>query len=291
MASVLVAFEVPGGPCFRKLKVPSLGAEPSLEQCQKFTGATPLSTTTELEPGMSRVTRSKDEARASYDRLSRWYDWLSGPAEARCRDAGLRMLAAREGESVLEIGFGTGHALLALARAVGPTGMVYGIDLSPGMLGLAQQRVRAAGLSERVELTCGDGVRLPLETNKVDAVFTSFTLELFDTPEIPQVLAECGRVLREGGRVAVVALSATEKPGAALRLYEWAHARFPRFVDCRPIFLAQAVRAAGFQVVNEARMTMARLLPVSVLVALKGNQTAPGVSCPALPRSAVDGTA
>jgi len=228
-----------------------------------------MPTTGHIETAISRVTRSRDEARASYDRLSRWYDWLSGPAEARCRDAGLRMLAARAGESVLEIGFGTGHALLALARAVGPAGRVYGIDLSPGMVGLAEQRIREAGLSGRVELTCGDAVHLPLETNSVDAVFTSFTLELFDTPEIPLVLAECRRVLRTGGRIAVVALSNTERPGPALRLYEWAHARFPRFVDCRPIFLAQAVRDAGFEVVSEARMTMARLLPVSIVLAVK----------------------
>jgi len=73
-----------------------------------------------LDQDISRVTRSKDEARRTYDRLSRRYDLLAAAGERRCREAGLRLLAVKEGERVLEIGCGTGQALTALARAVGP---------------------------------------------------------------------------------------------------------------------------------------------------------------------------
>ncbi len=214
---------------------------------------------------MSRVTRSKDEARASYDKMSRWYDTLAGGSERKYREIGLRQLNVREGESVLEIGYGTGHALLALARAVGTSGRVYGIDISEGMHAIAEQRVREADLTKRVELTVGDAARLPYAADSMDAIFMCFTLELFDTPEIPVVLRECRRVLRPGGRLGVVAMSQPAKPTTMIKLYEWAHQRFPSYVDCRPILVQAALEEAGFQVGDITTLLMWGL-PVDIIV-------------------------
>jgi demethylmenaquinone methyltransferase/2-methoxy-6-polyprenyl-1,4-benzoquinol methylase len=217
------------------------------------------------KPEVARVTRTKQEAKASYDRLSRWYDVLAGRFEGKYRGVGLQMLGAREGEKVLEIGFGTGHCILALAQSVGSSGKVYGIDISEGMFNITQSRVREAGLAERVELKCGDAAKLPFEAGTFDAVFVSFTLELFDTPEIPVVLNECQRILRSGGRISIVAMSKRGKDTLSMRLYEWAHRKFPKFFDCRPILVQKALEGAGFLICDAIEMSMLGLSGEAVL--------------------------
>jgi ubiquinone/menaquinone biosynthesis C-methylase UbiE len=151
-----------------------------------------------------RVRRTKPEAQAAYNRLSRWYDLLSGSSEARPRQAGLALLKAQPGEIILDTGPGTGHSLAALAHAVGKTGYVHGLDLSPGMLAVSRLRLQKTGIgasAAEVSLVCGDALHLPYPAGAFDAVFSSFNLELFDTPEIPRVLEECRRVMRPGGRI------------------------------------------------------------------------------------------
>jgi len=183
-----------------------------------------------------------------YDRLGRWYDVLTAFGEGRLREAGLKLLYPQPGEVALEVGCGTGHALLGLARGVGDGGKVVGIDLSRSMLEVARRRVSRAGLVERVTLVLGDARRLPLPTGAVDLVFLSFTLELFGDADARRVLAECRRVLGKAGRLGVVALDARGEPSALRRAYEWAHRQWPEVVDCRPIGLLELLETEGFEV-------------------------------------------
>ncbi len=223
---------------------------------------------TDSETEISRVTRSKLEAKVSYDRLSKRYDMMAGRFERKYREAGLRKLGAREGEKVLEVGFGTGHCILALAQSVDDQGSVYGIDISEGMCRVAQSKVEKAGLAERVKLYCGDAAQLPFEADLFDAVFMSFALELFDTPEITIVLYECRRVLKGGGRICVVAMAKKGEDGVMAKLYEWFHGKFPKYADCRPIFGRKMLEQAGFRIHDVTEMSMWGL-PVEIVLASK----------------------
>jgi demethylmenaquinone methyltransferase/2-methoxy-6-polyprenyl-1,4-benzoquinol methylase len=210
-----------------------------------------------------RVFQSKDQTRAFYNKISRVYDLLSERSEAPTRKAGLVLLRARAGESVLEIGFGTGHSLVAFAKAVGPKGTVFGLDLSDKMLQRAKISLARFNLLARAQLRCADATQLPYEDNSMDAVFMSFTLELFDTPEIPKVLRECKRVLRPGGRIVVVGMSKDAKHDPLVGAFEWTHEHFPNFLDCRPIYVRVALEKAGFKI--ESALMKHMWIPVEIV--------------------------
>lgn len=214
------------------------------------------------------VSRTKEQARTNYNRISRWYDVFSSQSETKYREIGLRLLAPQLGEHILEIGYGTGHALVALAQAVGLQEHVTGIDLSDGMWEITEKRLTRANLSPRVTLLQGDAATYPFEHNAFDAAFMSFTLELFDTPEIPQILQLCKHTLRPSGRLGVVTLVKDHHPGVAVRLYEWFHERLPTLVDCRPIFGQAALKEAGF-VIETSQLYKMWGLPVEVLLGRK----------------------
>jgi ubiquinone/menaquinone biosynthesis C-methylase UbiE len=224
---------------------------------------------------ISRVFRSKQQASAAYNRLSCWYDWLSASSEQPLAELGLHKLDVCASETLLDVGCGTGPALLTLAQEMGETGRVFGVDLSSGMLKVASEKLARANLSRPVNLNQGDAAALPYKSDSFDAVFSSFTLELFDTPEIATVLAECCRVLKPAGRIGVVALARDEIENLPTRIYEWFHQRLPAYVDCRPIFVQSALRQAGFQLQDVTRKMMWGL-PVEICLAQKHHSQGPG---------------
>lgn len=109
--------------------------------------------------------------------------------------AAITEAALAPGGTVLDVGCGTGRALPPLRDAVGPTGRVIGIDLTPQMLAVAQIRA----LVSRAGLVVADARYLPFATAAVDAVFAAGLI--MHLPDAGTGLTEMARVTRPGGRL------------------------------------------------------------------------------------------
>ncbi|MBO7937639.1 methyltransferase domain-containing protein [Streptomyces antibioticus] len=125
-------------------------------------------------------------------------DWDSrfpddGPAYA----AAVAGLGLRAGDRVLDAGCGTGRALTPLRAAVGPTGVVVGLDLTPAMLEAAVR----AGRDRDGRLLLGDVAALPLRSGSFDAVFGAGLVSHLADPT--GNLRELARVVRPGGTLAL----------------------------------------------------------------------------------------
>jgi arsenite methyltransferase len=112
----------------------------------------------------------------------------------------LALVELHEGETVLDLGSGGGIDVLLSGKRVGPTGTVYGLDMTDEMLALAQGNARQAGATN-VHFLKGLIEEIPLESGSVDVVISNCVVNL--SPEKERVLAEIARVLRPGGRIGI----------------------------------------------------------------------------------------
>lgn len=113
----------------------------------------------------------------------------------------VQALRPRPHERVLDIGSGPGFLACEIAEAVGPTGSVTGIDLSPDMNALAQRRIPATGAAP-VSFTIADATALPFADGSFDATVSTQVYEY--VADMPAALAEARRVLVPGGRLLVL---------------------------------------------------------------------------------------
>jgi demethylmenaquinone methyltransferase/2-methoxy-6-polyprenyl-1,4-benzoquinol methylase len=220
------------------------------------------------EKSVLRVPASDEDVKRSYSLLSRFYGALEELFEKGVRRRALELLAASKGEIILESGIGSGLALAKIAASVEPEGKAYGLDATPEMLRLTGKRLQRAGLDDRVELTQGDVRDMPYSDGMFDAAYMALTLELFDTPDITKVLSEIKRVLKPGGRLITASMSREGHENSAfVRTYEWLHRRFRKYASCRPIYVEQMIREAGFELVKSQEYMIMRLAPIKLVEA------------------------
>lgn len=116
-----------------------------------------------------------------YTRWARLYDLVAtAPGVTSWRERVVEMLALSPGDTVVEMGCGTGANFPYLREAVGPEGRVIGIDLVGGMLGEARRRIDRRGW-ENVAVVRGDANRPPIET--ADAIVSTFLVGMLEEPK------------------------------------------------------------------------------------------------------------
>jgi ubiquinone/menaquinone biosynthesis C-methylase UbiE len=161
----------------------------------------------------------------------------------------LGLLDLRPGERVLDVGVGPGFLASEMAAAVGPTGLVCGVDPSGSMLALARARI-ADGPAAPVDLRTGTATGIPYSDERFDAVVSTQVLEYVG--DIPAALTEIRRVLRPGGRLLILDTdwdSIVWHSGDDARMERVLAAWEAHLVDPHlPRTLAARLRTAGFAV-------------------------------------------
>lgn len=136
----------------------------------------------------------------SYDRLNHF---LSLNIDKRWRRKAIRCLQGKEKGKLLDVACGTGDFSIAASRA--GVAQIVGVDISEKMLEIGREKVKAAGLSAKIDLQYGDSEQMEFADGTFDAVTVAFGVRNFEHLEIG--LKEMYRVLKAGGKVVILEFS------------------------------------------------------------------------------------
>ena len=152
---------------------------------------------------------AKNRVSDIYRRIAPSYDLWAWFTESKARDRCLELAAIQDGEAILEVAVGTGLTFERILQA-NPTGRNEGIDLTEAMLVRADRRAAKSG-SSNYRLRVGDAYDLDFEANSFDVLINNYMFDLLPQQDFPVVLEEFSRVLRPGGRLAMVNMTRGER--------------------------------------------------------------------------------
>jgi len=187
-----------------------------------------------------------DKARVvdTYRKIAPSYDLWAWLTESKARDRCLELAAIQNGEDVLEVAVGTGLAFERILKA-NPSGRNEGIDLTEAML-IRADRKAAKSESNNYRLRVGDAYDLDFPDNSFDVLINNYMFDLLPQQDFLTVLEEFKRVLRPGGRLAMVNMTKGERwfNGLWERIYRINPALLG---GCRGVSLLPQIEVCGFR--------------------------------------------
>jgi demethylmenaquinone methyltransferase/2-methoxy-6-polyprenyl-1,4-benzoquinol methylase len=150
----------------------------------------------------------KTQVADMFNNISKTYDFLnhflSLGIDIIWRKKAINELKADNPQLILDVATGTGDFAFEALSILNPKKIV-GVDISQGMLNIAQQKITKRGLGDKFEIKLGDSEKLPFEANAFDAVTVAYGVRNFENLEVG--LADINRVLKPGGKAVVLEFS------------------------------------------------------------------------------------
>ena len=216
-----------------------------------------------------------------FDAIAPRYDFLnhflSAGLDITWRKRAIASLALSGTERVLDLCTGTGDLAIAAVTAKHPAARAVGIDFAGAMLAIARDKIRRGPCWGRVALVRGDATRIPIADRSVDAITMAFGIRNVDDP--PSACAEMLRVLRSGGRLAILEFAVPDTPvfgpvyrwytayvlpriGRAVSRHDDAYGYLPASIDAfaTPDEFVKILRQAGFGDIRADRLTLGSVI-------------------------------
>jgi len=180
---------------------------------------------------LTDISKSPERIAGMFDAIAARYDLLnhvlSAGIDRRWRRRAIQSLQLTGHERVLDLCTGTADLAIAAARAQPGAARVVGVDFAGAMLGVGRKKIaRDRGLHDRVALVRGDATRIPLADRSVDAVTIAFGIRNVD--QVAAACREMRRVLRRGGRLAILEFAVPTVPGLSRLYLGYLHHVLPR---------------------------------------------------------------
>jgi demethylmenaquinone methyltransferase/2-methoxy-6-polyprenyl-1,4-benzoquinol methylase len=223
------------------------------------------------------IEKSPDSIAGMFDAIAGRYDFLnhllSAGFDRRWRRLAIRSLCLTGRERVLDLCTGTADLALAAVHAPRPAARVVGVDFSAAMLAIGREKLASDAQGGAIALVRGDATRVPLADGSVDAVTVAFGIR--NVEDVGAAAAEMRRVLKPGGRMAVLEFAVPTIPGVR-QAYLWYFRRvLPRIGrlvsrhDAAYDYLPASVRAFAtpdelVKILGQAGFVGARAVPLTL---------------------------
>ena len=169
-----------------------------------------------MEKQPARISKMFDQIAGRYDLMNRI---LTAGLDRRWRAAAVNSLQLTGSETVVDLCTGTADMAVALARDIRGAEIVIGVDFAREMLRHGTDKLRASELSGRVQLVRGDATKLPISAGSAHAATIAFGIR--NVSDVRATLAEVGRIVKSGGRVAILEFSLPTRLPFLWFIYSW----------------------------------------------------------------------